>query len=441
MNPMFTRSLIETLGDQLGPEVSDHYRMATVPVSADPLALVRSGAHLFPFAAYFGRPDVDEAGGLGVAWHSEAGDGADRFGMISRELAACGLDARAFVGFSYRPEGGLGAEWDGFNPAVSVIPIVSVVGTREGADLVVVLPPGRTWEPLATMLTGLSDPGPPATGRTTDLSIESRPAPTEWEGAVSNAVDSIRAGSFQKVVMARSVLVTSDVPYRPFDLVWRLRLTYPECYVFGWQQGDRVFVGASPELLIQRNGDKVRSHPLAGSAPRGGSEEEDRALGELLMASGKDRREHRFVVEDITDRLGALTAALHVDQVPSLRKTAHVQHLSTELSGELVSDVHVVDLAGRLHPTPAVGGSPREEADRFLAKEELIDRGWYAGGIGWANRDGDGEMAIALRCALIHGRAALLYAGAGIVADSNPAAELEETRLKFRTMMSLLAEA
>ncbi len=438
---MFSKPFIEALGVQLGPETANVFRVAAVPVTVDPLALVRSGAHLFPFAAYFGRPDADEAGGLGAAWRSEATDGAGRFGEISAQLSQCGIDSRAFVGFSYRPEGGLGTEWDGFSRAVSVIPVLSVIGTRESAELVVVLPPGRSWGPVAQVLSQLSDPGPPATGRTTDLSIESRPAPTEWEGAVANAVDSIRAGLFEKVVMARSVLVTSDVPYRPFDLVSRLRMTYPECYVFGWQQGDRVFVGASPELLAERVGSRVRSHPLAGSAPRGSNEEEDRAFGELLMSSGKDRREHRFVVDDITERLRPLTTSLHVDQVPSLRKTTHVQHLSTEVRGDLVNSIHVFDLAGTLHPTPAVGGSPRDEADRFLAKEELIDRGWYAGGIGWANRAGDGELAIALRCALIQGRTALLYAGAGIVADSNPAAELEETRLKFRTMMSLLAES
>lgn len=438
---MFLRSTIDALGSQLGTEAADGYRVARAAVRVDPLSLVRAGAHLFPFAAYFGRPDLDEAGGLGVAWRSDGIDGVSRFDELTRQLQACGIGERAFTGFSYLPEGGLGAEWDGFGSATSVIPIISVIGTPDTAELVVVLPPGRGWGPLAGVLAQLIDPGRPATGRTTDLSIESRPAPTQWEGTVANAVESITAGSLEKVVMARSVLVTSDVPYRPFDLVSRLRLAYPECYVFGWQEGGSVFVGASPELLVERRGDQVRSHPLAGSAPRGSNEDEDRAFGELLMSSGKDRREHRFVVDDITDRLETVTTGLHVDHSPSLRKTTHVQHLSTEVNGTLVHPTHIVDLAGLLHPTPAVGGSPRDEANRFLAKEESIERGWYAGGIGWANRQGDGELAIALRCALIQGPTALLYAGAGIVADSVPGAELEETRLKFRTMMSLLAEA
>jgi len=441
LSVMFSPSTVEALGSQLGAGDAASYRVARASVRVDPLSLVRSGAHLFPFAAYFGRPNLDEAGGLGVAWRSDGVDGDSRFADLTQQLESCLIDERAFTGISYLPEGGLGSEWDGFGPAVSVIPIISVIGTPEASELVVVLPPGRTWAPLAEVLSRLVDPGRPATGRTTDLSIESRPAPTEWEESVANAVESINAKTVDKVVMARSVLVTSDVPYRPFDLVSRLRLTYPECYVFGWQEGGSVFVGASPELLVERRGDQVRSHPLAGSAPRGSNEDEDRAFGELLMSSGKDRREHRFVVDDITERLEAITTGLHVDHSPSLRKTAHVQHLSTEVNGTLMHSTHVIDLAGLLHPTPAVGGSPRDEANRFLAKEEVIDRGWYAGAVGWANRQGDGELAIALRCALIQGRTALLYAGAGIVGDSVPAAELEETRLKFRTMMSLLAEA
>ena len=441
MTCMFTRSSIRALGEQLSGAATETYRVATVDVSVDPLDLVRSGANLFPFAAYFGRPGVDEVGGLGSAWRSEASSDDNRLTQISDQLASCGIAARSFVGFSYRPDSGLGSEWDGFGPAMAVIPIISVVGTPEASRLVVVLPPGRTWEPVAKVLRDLRDAGPAGTGRTTDLSIESRPAPTDWEQNVASAVTSIGAGSVDKVVMARSVLVTSDVSYRPFDLVARLRAAYPACFVYGWQEGGSVFVGASPELLVEQRSGQVRSHPLAGSAPRGGSEEEDRAFGELLMSSGKDRREHRFVVEDIADRLRPITRSLHVDAVPSLRKTTHVQHLSTEVRGELAEPTPVLELADLLHPTPAVGGSPRLEADLFLAKEELIDRGWYAGGVGWATGDGDGEVAIALRCALIHGQTAWLYAGAGIVADSDPGMELEETRLKFRTMMSLLAEA
>ena len=438
---MFSTATIGALGSSIELADATGYRVASVPTDVDPLALVRAGSRLFSFAGYFGRPGVDEVGGLGIAWRSDVAAEEDRFSLVSGALAALGIDARAFVGFSYRPERGVGPEWDGFPLATAVVPIISVLYGPDGGQLVVVVPPGRSWGPVAEVLASLSVPGPPATARTADLTIESRPAPAEWETSVEHAVDSIKAGAFEKVVMARSVLVSSNVAYWPFDLVERLRSAYPACFVFGWQEGEATFVGASPELLIERNGRAVRSHPLAGSAPRGGNEEEDMAFGERLMASAKDRTEHRFVVEDIADRLDALTESLQVDRVPSLRKTNHVQHLSSELRGELIEQRHVFDLAGTLHPTPAVGGSPRSDAATFMAKEEQIDRGWYAGGIGWATPDGDGELAIALRCALIRGRTAWLFAGAGIVEDSVPSLELEETRLKFRTMMGLLAEA
>lgn len=148
-----------------------------------------------------------------------------------------------------------------------------------------------------------------------------------------------------------------------------------------------------------------------------------------------------MVVDDIADRLRPLVHELRVDTHPSLRKLTHVQHLSSELSGELVEPVSVIEVAGALHPTPAVGGSPGPEALTFIDKCEDLDRGWYAGGIGWMTPAGSGEVAVALRCALVRGNRAYLYAGAGIVADSVPAAELEETRLKFRTMLQILTEA
>ncbi|MDH3306007.1 MAG: isochorismate synthase [Acidimicrobiia bacterium] len=435
--------LLASLGTQISGLSDSEMRVGVVPVDLDPLSFVRSGAHLFPFAGYFGVPDTDEVGALGVAWQTSAPYGADRFSDLARRLGALDLPApvRVMVGFSFRPEGASHPEWDGFTPTHAVVPLLSIVRAGDTSHLVVVLPPGRSWEDLAMVLAGLVSPDVPGTGRTTDLTIESRPSPSDWEHAVGETVATIRSGVVSKVVMARSVVVSSDMAYRPFDLVDRLRADYPACYVFGWQQGDATFLGASPELLLEKHGAMVRSHPLAGSAPRGQGEDEDRSLGELLMSSSKDRSEHRMVVDDVAERLASLTDTLHVDAVPSLRKTRNVQHLSTELQGHLNDGQHLVEVAGELHPTPAVGGSPRAEALSFMDKEEIIDRGWYAGGIGWSDGSGDGVIAVALRCALVRGQRAWLYAGAGIVADSNPAAELEETRLKFRTMMNLLAES
>jgi isochorismate synthase len=223
-----------------------------------------------------------------------------------------------------------------------------------------------------------------------------------------------------------------------FDLVDHLRETYPQCHVFVWQVGESTLVGASPELLLAMTGRSVRVNPLAGSARRGEGEADDRALGEALMHSAKDRHEHDLVVQDIADRLSPVVKELHIPSKPSLRRMATVQHLSSEIVGRTAHTIHPLDLVDIMHPTPAVGGTPRNAALAFVDKIEGIDRGWYAGGIGWLTAGGDATFAIPLRCALIRGNTASLYAGAGIVGESRPESELDETRLKFRPMLSIL---
>ncbi len=159
------------------------------------------------------------------------------------------------------------------------------------------------------------------------------------------------------------------------------------------------------------------------------------------MASDKDRFEHSTVVADIVGRLTPVVESMDVPSIPSLLKLSNVQHLASNITARLSESPTVVELAGMLHPTPAVGGTPRAEALAFINKAERVDRGWFSGGIGWAGPDGDGEIALALRCALMRGTTARLYAGAGIVAGSDPEVELEETRLKFRPLLNLLTEA
>jgi len=159
------------------------------------------------------------------------------------------------------------------------------------------------------------------------------------------------------------------------------------------------------------------------------------------MASKKDRREHAVVVDDIVSKLGPITGQLSAPPLPALLKMANVQHLASEVVGVLDSPRSVIEVAGVLHPTPAVAGLPQAEALAFISKAESIDRGWYSGGIGWTDAGGNGQIAVALRCALVRGDTAHLYAGAGIVAGSRPERELEETRLKFRPLLNLLTEA
>ncbi len=437
-------SLLASLEADIGALEADALRVVSTPIDLRPLDLLRSGCDQFPFAGYLSTPAGRQIAGLGAAWQTVAPFGSERFRDLSDEVRQFGSlspDLRILLGFSFSPEGGRRPEWDGFTPTSAVVPLIAAIREGEQTRLVVALPPGRSFDSVAEVLSNLKTPPARVGPNATDHAIESRPSPAQYEQTVADAVAQIRTGGMIKAVLARSVVVTSDITPRPFDLVDRLGHDYPACYVFGWQQGDGVFVGASPELLVAVDDVRVRSHPLAGSAPRGEGDEEDRALGDELMASSKNRIEHRVVVDDIAARLTPLVTELHVDRYPSLRKLTHVQHLSTEVAGDLVEPMTVIDAAGALHPTPAVGGSPSEESLAFLDKCEGLDRGWYAGGIGWMSPRGDGEIAVALRCALLRGNRAFLYAGAGIVADSVPSLELEETRLKFRTLLQILTEA
>lgn len=417
-------------------------RSASIPIRLDPLDIAACGSHLTGFAAYFGDDD-HEIAALGSAWRTDAPYGEERFAQLSEAVSGIPIpdDVPVLVGFAFDESGAVRPEWDGFNASSAVVPMIAVRRTGTQTRLFVTLAPGAANFEALALLRQLPAERQDRRPRAADHTIESSPSPGTWEASVADAVEAIKVGAFHKVVLARSLRVTADVPVRPFDLVRRLRTDYASCFVYGWQQGAATFVGASPELLMAKQGDRLRSHPLAGSAPRGVGEDADQAIGEALMASSKDREEHRAVVDDIVARLEPIVAELSVDRVPSLRKLTNVQHLSTEIAGRIGGQQTVLDLAGVIHPTPAVGGTPHGDALAFIRKSEGFDRGWYAGGVGWASTGGDGVIALALRCALLRGDRAWLYAGAGIVADSEPSAELDETRLKFRPMLELLTES
>jgi isochorismate synthase len=279
-----------------------------------------------------------------------------------------------------------------------------------------------------------------------EIQLRADPEPETYLAAVREAVRRIRAGHLRKVVLARTVLVAADRALDPKQLLWRLRAVDPDCTTFavpelepGRPEPVGELVGATPELLVAKRGREVLAIPLAGSAPRYGDPERDAASAAGLLASRKDREEHALVVEDVAAALEPLCEELHHPHEPDPLGTANVWHLSTPFRGRLRSSVRsVLDLVAALHPTAAVGGSPREAARAALAELEPIDRGWYAGPVGWVDADGDGRWAIALRCAELTGTTARVFAGAGIVADSDPAAELEETERKFRALLDAL---
>jgi isochorismate synthase len=269
--------------------------------------------------------------------------------------------------------------------------------------------------------------------------LREQPPSEAYARAVADAVARIGSSDLEKVVLARTVRVDAGRELDARRLLHRLRAVEPHCYTFAAPTEGGTLVGASPELLLSRRGDRVRSTPLAGTAPRSGDPDEDRANAEALVASAKDREEHRIVVEAVAEVLGGCCDELTFDDEPVLEPTANVWHLATRFEGVLRdTSITALDLVAELHPTPAVCGKPEASALASIAELEGFDRGAYAGPVGWVDAHGDGDWAIALRCAELKGEAATLYAGAGIVAGSVPEQEVDETDRKFRAFLDSL---
>ena len=305
---------------------------------------------------------------------------------------------------------------------------------------------GQTWQ-LDASAGGATEASPqwePVAGGTAhdpfaEIQLGAIPPADGYEDAVREAVRRIRGGHLRKVVLARTIEVSADHTLDPRLLAHRLRAVDPDAYTFAAPTDEGVLVGASPELLVSRRGLEVRSNPLAGSAPRSGDPEEDRANADALVSSAKDREEHAIVVDAVAETLRPFCVELTWDREPVLRETPNIWHLSTRFRGVLKEPAaSALELVAELHPTPAVAETPRDAALETIAELEQFDRGRYAGPVGWVDADGDGEWAIALRCAELRGDQATLYAGAGIVAGSDPAKELDETERKFRAFLDAL---
>lgn len=266
-----------------------------------------------------------------------------------------------------------------------------------------------------------------------------RPA-SAWRGEVRTAVEAIGGGAFEKVVLARAVRAEAAGELDILQILQHLRAAYPESYVFGCWRGEHAFVGASPERLVRLDGRAVRVSSLAGSTRRSAHADEDARLTAALQASDKDRTEHRLVLDVLRRELAGVCDEVTAPAEPAVLTLPNVHHLYSPVRATLRAGYSLLDLVARLHPTPAVGGTPRDAALAFLRAHEQLDRGWYAAPVGWMGRD-HGEFAVGLRSALVAGREAWLYAGCGIVADSDADEEYAESLLKLRPMQGALAAA
>jgi isochorismate synthase len=253
--------------------------------------------------------------------------------------------------------------------------------------------------------------------------------------AVAAGRDAVEGGHLTKVVIARDILISADKPLDIRAILRRLRASFGSSYRYSIDG----FIGASPELLIARHGDVVRSHPLAGTTPRTGDPATDARLASELIASMKNQVEHRVVIDVVNDTLLPWCSYLDWEAEPSIVAVANVQHLGTRMEGWLSQPApSVLEMARALSPTPALGGHPRDEALALIEKVEGMDRGRYGGAVGWLDSSGNGMFAVAIRCAEITGTEARLFAGGGIVAESDPLAELAETQAKFQAMISAI---
>ncbi len=399
-----------------------------------PLAWVRRGDGLIGWGtvAKVVLPAGPDRFAAGEKWLRELFDSA----LVHDEVQVPGTGPVAFGSFTFDPTS------DG---SVLVIP-QAVLGRANGRSWLTTIraePDGESADrradsskqhrPYASQPTELPVPAPHVMPTGLRWSDGRLTAPA-WERAVATAVDAIKTGQLSKVVLALELHVTATQDIDARVLLTRLADRYPDCYTFSCAG----LVGATPELYIRRTGRQIHSLVLAGTMPRGGTPKQDEALGNALLASAKDQGEHQYVVADVRAALQPLCADLRVDDHPFLLRLANVQHLATEVYGELASGEaakhSALALTAAVHPTAAVCGTPTDTAMELIRELEGMDRARYSGPVGWVDARGNGEWGIALRCGEVSGRHARLVAGCGIVAGSEPSVELVEAQAKLWPM-------
>jgi isochorismate synthase len=412
---------------------------------------------------YWARPDRDlQLLGLGQAWRTTA-SGAQRFDTLSRAQqrleqnwhkvhppGSASASPGVFCALAFAPDDPMTACWDGLPNSILFVPRlllrseagqVSLTFSCAGEELQQADAVLANWSQLVGQLCKAVS----TTQQTyeEDKQQAAHIAPqtgTSWTEAVQNAIASIESGQLEKVVTARRVRVEARRSFQATKILSRLTRLYPSCLLLAIKLGGNTVVSATPERLATLRNGTIRCDALGGTTGRSQNSTRDRKLALRLLNSSKTQREHALVVASIQAALEPLCRELALPDTPAVVKLHNLQHLWTGITGRLRSGVSLLDAARRLHPTPAVAGTPTDRACQWLRDHENLQRGWYSGIVGWLRADGEGELSVLLRCAVLQGCNAELFAGAGIVADSDPQAELQETELKLQAMLEALQD-
>lgn len=403
------------------------------------------------------RDELRAGYGIAAEWRADGPERLQRLGAAARRLSPhwrrcdpdeTGFDAFAMLGFAATANASPVIE-DHLPNALLWIPEVGLRVSGAHAALVLSAPlPARRQSLAARWRTALERLVPglyqPVPGPLTPATLRhefAEPDPSAWADLVRGALTQIDAGGLQKVVLSRRLDVSGARRFDVERLVGALSCLFPSCQIVNLRRNGSSFVAATPERLLSQHGREIEVDAIAGTSGRSEDDAADAALGEALRRSDKNLREHRFVIDAIREALAPGCSQVHSPAAPSLLQLSNAQHLWSPIRAEAGDDADLFMLAERLHPTPATNGQPRHSAAAWLRDVEPFERGWYTGAAGTLAPDLSGELWVLLRCARVCGARAELYAGAGIVAGSDPATEWDETEAKLRAMLTALQYA
>lgn len=453
------------------PFADGELRMVTLPAALSRPETLLGLSDAGPAVFWAGQGESPAMAGLGAA-HTITAVGSERFERVRDEAErlwrrirfilhpeAMIRRPRIFGGFAFLPGHAPGSDpWEEFDDARFILPRLLYSADAAGPSLAVILSaedaaaPGETLSrverALEVLRAGDSTAATAATAGSADSAaredlmgaLQETTDARAWATAVESILHRIRSGAAEKIVAARRTVLRLDTRPDMVTILDRLGRENAAEARFAIRFGAGTLLGATPERLVSRRGDTVLTEALAGSIGAGGGAGAG-AQGERLRSSAKEGEEHALVVRAIATALDAVCDRLEYPDTPDVRRLRHVLHLRTPFHGRLAEPLHVLDLVKRLHPTPAVGGTPTRAALDWIGRHEPVDRGWYAAPVGWFDDRGDGDFVVALRSGLLHHDRAYLYAGAGIVRDSDADAEFAETETKLRTMMDALGIA